>query len=487
MRPTVKFLDDSLIQQIIDEAKQLLCTLGVEIQNQQALQMLSDAGAEVDMDQKMVRFQEKLIDESIKSSPSAFRLHDTMGNETHHFKGNNVYFTPGSAALHVLDYDSGKIRKPDTNDYVRYVKVVSQLRYIASQSTAFIPADVHEKISDSYRLFLSLLYGEKPVVTGAFTIEAFEIMKNLQLAVRGSESALKEKPLAIFSCCPTSPLKWSEVTCQNVMDCARFSIPIELIAMPLAGFIAPVSLVGSLIQHTAETFSGIVLSQVSNPGTPVLYGGSPAIFDVRYETTPMGAIETMMIDCAYNEIGKFLGLPTQAYISLSDAKSLDAQAGMESGVGATLAVLAGINSISGPGMLDFESCQSLEKLVLDNELCGMSYRLIEGIQPREDFPARPIFEELLQEQHLLISEHTRQYLREEHFFPGRVIDRANRPRWMEEGSLTLGERAHQQVEKLLQSYQPPGISAETQKALVELMEAEANKYGQEKLPKRTQK
>ena len=484
MRPTVKFLNNTLVRQIIDEAKQLLCKLGVEIQNQQALQMLSDSGANVDITKNKVRFTDKLIEESVKSTPDSFKLYDTLGNETHHFEGYNVYFTPGSAALHILDHETQLIRKPTTTDYIHYVKLVSQLKNIASQSTAMIPEDVHEKISDSYRLFLSLLYGEKPVVTGAFTIDAFDIMKDLQLAVRGSASALREKPLSIFSCCPTSPLKWSEVTCQNVMDCARFSIPIELISMPLSGFIAPVSLVGSLIQHTAETLSGVVLSQLSNPGTPLLYGGSPAIFDVRYETTPMGAIETMMIDCAYNEIGKFLGLPTQAYISLSDAKSLDAQAGMESGVGATLAVLAGINNISGPGMIDFESCQSLEKLVLDNELCGMSYRLIAGIEPREDFPAQPIFEELLSEQHLLISEHTRRYLREEHFFPGAVIDRANRPRWMEEGSLSLGERAHAQVEKLLQSYQLPKLAPEVQKSLIDLMENEAKKYGQDRLPER---
>ena len=107
----------------------------------------------------------------------------------------------------------------------------------------------------------------------------------------------------------------------------------------------------------------------------MLYGGSPAVFDIRYETTPMGAIETMMTDCAYNEIGKYLNIPTQAYISLSDAKILDVQAGLESGMGATLAALSGINNISGPGMLDFESCQSLEKLIVDNEICGMAFRI----------------------------------------------------------------------------------------------------------------
>jgi trimethylamine--corrinoid protein Co-methyltransferase len=309
-------------------------------------------------------------------------------------------------------------------------------------------------------------------------------MKDLQLAVRGTEEALKAKPLTVFSCCPTAPLKWSDVTSQNVVDCARYFIPVEYISMPLAGFVAPVTLVGSLVQHTAETLSGVVISQLANPGTPVLYGGSPAIFDVRYETTPMGAIETMMIDCAYNEIGKYLGLPTQAYIGLSDAKQLDAQAGLESSIGATLAALAGINNISGPGMLDFESCLSLEKLVVDNEICGMSLRMIKGIEPKDDFPALPRFEELLEDQHLLISKHTRKYLKEEHYMPGPAIDRANRSRWQEEGGLTLGERAHREVERLISDFQPSSLSEDVQRDMAKLMEAEAGRYGMDRLPHR---
>jgi len=484
MRPKIKFLDENLIKRIVTEACDILSTLGVEIHNNEVLSMLSDHGAAVDKETLKVKLTEDIIEKALRTAPGSFKLYGLNGTETHDFSGDNVYFTPGSAALNILDNKTNQMRKPATEDYINYVKVISQLENIASQSTAFIPADVHEKISDSYRLFLSLLYGEKPVVTGTFTIEAFNIMKDLQLAVRGTEEALKEKPLTIFSCCPTSPLRWSDVTSQNVVDCANYGIPVEFISMPLSGFMAPVTLVGTLVQHTAETISGIVISQLTNPGAPMLYGGSPAIFDVRYETTPMGAIETMMIDCAYNEIGKYLGLPTQAYISLSDAKLLDAQAGLETGIGATLAALSGINNISGPGMLDFESCQSLEKLVLDNEICGMCLRLIEGIEPKEDFPALPIFQELLQEQHLLISKHTRKYLKDEHYIPNPVIDRANRARWKEEGALTLGERAHQEVEKLIESYQSTTLSKEIRKELIKLMEKEALRYGQEKLPER---
>ncbi|MBN1824706.1 MAG: trimethylamine methyltransferase family protein [Candidatus Eisenbacteria bacterium] len=484
MRPSVRFLTDELIDRILAEGRDILRELGVEIHNDAALELLAGHGARIDRKTKRAYIPDELVDRAVKSAPSGFRLFDTLGREALDLSGDRVHFTPGSAALNVLDHETGRIRRPDTADYIRYAKLVDGLANIASQSTAFIPADVDENVSDSYRLFLGLLHGVKPVVTGAFTIDAFGVMRDMQVAVRGSAEDLAAEPLTIFSCCPTSPLKWSDVTSQNVMDCARAMIPVEFISMPLSGFMAPVTLVGSLVEHTAETLSGLVLSQLARPGAPVLYGGSPAVFDLRYETTPMGAVETMMIDCAYNEIGKKLGLPTQAYIALSDAKRLDAQAGLETSMGATLAALAGINNVSGPGMLDFESCQSLEKLVVDNEICGMTLRMIRGIEPREDFPARPIFEELLREKHLLISDHTRKHLRDEITFPGPAIDRANRPRWLEEGGRTIRERAHDEVERLVAAWEPPALGDDVRRELVRLMEGEARRAGMDRLPPR---
>ncbi len=482
MRPSVRFLTDELIQKIIDEARPLLCQLGVEIHNDTVLSLLGDHGARIDQAKNHVWFTNDIIDKSLKSAPNSFKLYDTLGDEAVDLSGFNSNFTPGSTAINILDAQTNKIRRPLTADYVQYAKLMTAMNHIASQSTAMIPTDVHEKISDSYRLYLSLMFCEKPVVTGTFTIEAFHIMKDMQLVVRGSGEQLADKPLTVFSACPTSPLKWSDVTSQNLIDCAQWKIPVEYISMPLSGFMAPVTLVGSIIQHTAETLSGLAISQLASPGTPVLYGGSPAIFDIRYETTPMGAIGTMMIDCAYNEIGKHLNLPTQAYIGLSDAKQLDAQAGLESSMGATLAVLAGINNISGPGMLDFESCFSLEKLVLDNEICGMTLRMARGIEPKEDFPSQPLFEELLKEQHLLIADHTRRYLKEEIYFPGPSIDRANRSRWQEEGSTTLSERAHREVERILGDYKPVRLDEKTMAELTRLMESEARRYGMDGLP-----
>ena len=477
MRPTIRFLEDSLIEQIVAEAQGLLCEVGLAVENTAAVRLLADHGALIEQAGGRVHFTRDLIDRALATAPASFALYDSFSVQTHDLGGDRVHFTPGSSAIYFLDGDSGAMRRPTTEDYIQYAKIVGGLEHIAAQSTAFIPSDVPETISDSVRLYLSLLHCAKPVITGAFTKAGFEVMHRLLLAVRSTEQALRAKPLAVFTCAPTTPLAWSDLTAQNLLDCAAAGIPVEIVPMPLTGFTAPVTLVGTLVQHTAETLSGVVLAQLASPGAPVLYGGSPAAFDIRFETTPMGAAETMLLDCACNEIGKFLGLPTQAYVSLSDAKALDMQAGLETGMGATLAVLSGINSVSGPGMLDFENCSSLEKLVVDNEIAGLALRLGRGIEPRDDFPALERTRELLAEGHLLISEHSRRHLRSEHHFPGPTIQRANLARWQEEGSVTVGQAAQRQIQELLAGHQPPPLPGTARDDLFEVMRSAAEAAG----------
>jgi trimethylamine--corrinoid protein Co-methyltransferase len=309
-------------------------------------------------------------------------------------------------------------------------------------------------------------------------------MRDLLLAVRGTGQALVEKPLAIFTCCPTSPLKWTRDGAANLLDCARAAIPVEIVPVPLSGFMAPVTMIGTLIQHTAEVLSGVVLGQSARPGTPMIFGGCPAIFDIRYETAPMGAVESMMIACGAAEVGRRLGLPTQGYIGLSDAKTLDAQAGLETAMGSTVAALSVFDNVSGPGMLDFINCHSTAKLVVDHEICAMAGRLRRGMEPRDDFPSLARMRELLADGHLLIADHTRSHLREEIDFPGPVIDRAGRPRWIEEGSSTLAERAAAEVDRLVAEYIPSRLSDDAQCELIDRMTIAARKCGMDTLPDR---
>ena len=133
------------------------------------------------------------------------------------------------------------------------------------------------------------------------------------------------------------------------MDLARAHVPAELISMPLAGVASPVTLIGSIVQHAAESLAGVVLGQLAEPGSPIVWGGAPTIVDMRTGSTPMGAIETAMIDAGYAAVGKSLGLPVHAYLAATDAKVVDAQAGLETGMTALVGALAGIDMISGAG------------------------------------------------------------------------------------------------------------------------------------------
>jgi trimethylamine--corrinoid protein Co-methyltransferase len=166
---------------------------------------------------------------------------------------------------------------------------------------------------------------------------------------------------------------------------------------------------------------------------------------------------------------------------LSDSKAIDAQAGIETGMGAALAAVTGIDQVSGPGMLDFGACFSVAKLVLDDEICGMAARLRAGIGQPAD-PPIAVIEELLRDGHLLIAMSTRRQLRHEVFFTGGAIDRSNRPRWMQEGQQTLDRRVGGEIAALLRRYQAPALPAEVRRALTERMSHAARANGLPQLP-----
>lgn len=481
-RPKIEMLTAKNVKRIIGEALRTLQEVGVFVENEEAVDLLGSSGAKVSDDRKRVYIPEQLVEKCAKTVPEAYSLYDRAGNEAARIGGDNIMFDPGSAAIYVYDYAAKQIRKPDTRDVIDFVILSNALPAFKAQSTGVVPADLPEDLADRYRLFLALIYGTKPVVTGTFAKEAFATMLSFLTGVRGGAEALKEKPLAIFDCCPSPPLMWSDLTCQALMDCARNGVPAELVSMPLTGATSPVTLAGALVQHTAEDLSGIVIHQLAGPGAPINYGGSPACFDMRKGTTPMGAVETMMIDAAYGQIGKSFGFPVHAYMALSDAKSPDYQAGFESAMGATLAALAGINVISGPGMLNFESCQSLEKLVIDNEVCAMANRLVEGIAFRDEGLGFDILREFAESKTFLTSEHTRKYFREETYYPSDVVDRATHGEWENSGSLSAADRAHKRARALLNETQPALLDEALIDELEARMLADAKAYGMDRLP-----
>ncbi|MGY5880413.1 MAG: trimethylamine methyltransferase family protein [Candidatus Thorarchaeota archaeon] len=441
------YLTRDKIGEIHSITLKLLADTGVRISNEEGIGLLEESGCSISGD--IAKFSESIIEDSFKSVPSSFSLFSRDGKNSFSIGQDNVLINPGSSAAYFKDSKSGEIRKGTSKDILDLVHIVEHLEHIKAQSTALIPSDVHVDLSGIHRLYLTLKNSNKPIVTGAFLKEDFRVMREMLESVADGPDEHAKNPQAIFDCCPSSPLTWSDTGCQNLIDCAKASMPAQIVPSPLMGASSPITITGTIVQQNMEILSGIVIAQLVNPGTPLIYGGAIGSMDMRYGTPRYSSIEAIMTACMSTEIGKSYGIPTHAYLGTSESKIEDSQSGYETGLGFIMGILSRINVISGPGLLSQLNCQSLEKLVIDNEYCGSALRLI-----------RESDSMLVDDIHNLISsvgpggdylkqKHTQINYRKKHLFPSDVMCRLNLQSWIDDGQMTTIDRAKSIVDTLL--------------------------------------
>lgn len=472
-QPRLRLLSEEDIKLIHEKALYILENTGVKFESKEALDILKEKGAVVDYDKNVAKIKPQMVDDAVKKAPTGFKLYTREGELAADMSGNNIHFDPGSSLIKFMESDGKTVRSTRSEDLVRISRVNDALQNVHLQSTSVVCYDVPQLIGDSYRLYLCLKNSPKAVITGAFTVPGVRHMRDMLAAVVGGEDELAAKPRAVFDICPSPPLKWTNISAQNIIDCARFGVPQELISLPMPGAATPITLAGSIVVHTAETLSGLVLAQSVNPGTLVVYGGAPVQFDMRYGTTPFSAIEATMISAAYAQMGKYFGMPTHTYAALSDSKVIDIQAGIETGISGVIAQLAGINMISGVGALDLVNTFSLEKLVIDHEVCGTVLRLQKGIDCSPDSLAIDVIDELGPGGVYLDHEHTLERLRTESFMPSSVLDRHDRGGWEAEGKKDAFTRAQERVKEIEETHQPEPLDDEREaklnKVVLEIM------------------
>lgn len=372
-KPVFTFLSGEEAEQIHAAALHLLSGIGIYFEDKTVERILLEAGCEAKGGRILVC--EELVKEALLKTPKSFSIYDREGRLTATLGEGAKVFNPGSAAVKILDYGSTEPRMPSLSDLRSFVKLADALEYIRGQSTALVPSDVPVEVSDAVRLYVVLKYSSKPVITGAFTIENLPLMIEMLAAVRAD---YRERPLAIFDVCPSPPLSWSAITSRNLVDLARLGVPAEVVAMPGLGASAPATVYGALAQHHAEVLSAVVIAQLVSTGAKVIYGGSPTVIHPRSGSPMITAPEAVLVSLSYRDMARYLQLPCHTYMGLADAKAPNYQAGAEAAYTTVLAALAGFDIISGPGMLGYESIQSMEKLVLDNEVCGIALRLAKG-------------------------------------------------------------------------------------------------------------
>jgi len=462
MRPTLNIVSAELCARVLDEAKRILAETGMEIRGPTMRQRLLDHGLRTAADGVRILFPRETVDRAVATAPKSFTLYDRDGRPHAELGGNNVHYVPGSSGLKILDHRTGETRLSNSIDFIEYARLCDGLPHIAYLATAFSTnADIESQVSDAWRLYMLLTTSRKPVVSGAFTEHGVPRMAAMMALFRRDRADLAARPLSIFTITATGNFRYSEDSCQNLIDCVEAGIPVEIVPVTLMGLTAPVTLVGAAVFHAVDTLAGVVMAQVIKPGTAVLYGGAPAEFHMKEATSPMLGVQAMYLNLINAQVGKRLGLPTQAYMALSDSKVLDAQAGAETYGSALLAALAGINSVSGPGLLDYVLVFSLPKLVFDNEVCGQVLQLTRQLQVVDDLPAGELVQAELAASHMLTAPHTLAHWEQQLYLPGPVFDRKNRDAWQRGGQQDLWQRAIAEVDSRLAAYTP----LETDRAL----------------------
>jgi trimethylamine--corrinoid protein Co-methyltransferase len=484
--PKWQVLEESDITHIVERAYALLSNPGVTVRDKNALELMSDAGAKVDVKKNTVRISPDLIDDALKSVPKGFDVYDHSRKECYSLRDSNVYFETGGTPVYVHDFHvPTKQRFAVTQDLIHHIKVVNACNNISFHSSLFTTTDVPPQITDAYRLFVSLLFSTRPTILTAFTPSGYKVMRKLLWIVARGAERFSNKPSHIICANSVSPLGWSQMSTYNLINSARDNIPSMAVHIPFAGATAPVTLAGTMLEATAENLSGLVIHQAARSGARFIWGGGACNLNMRSATPTMASPEAILLDCGIIEIGKHFRLPTTSNLGRADGKRIDMQAGIESGLGITASLLAGANIVAGPGMLEFASTQSLEKLIIDNEICGFARRLSKGINVCPESLAEELIRTNKKEnKHFLTSKHTLRFFKEEFWEPSfNTIDQDGRS-GKEADASDIRERAHLKVKNILDldptkesSLEPACVDE-----LFEVMEAFARKEGMDKLP-----
>ncbi len=480
--PQFIVLSERDITKIIDEAMTVLEKTGLYVGSPRILQKISlHPGMKVSGDR--VRFLRSGIEGALKTAPSEIQVFRQDRIEPLHLSGDRVHFVADSVMPYIWDAKTQAIRDPFSKDLIEHIQVLNRCDCIDFQSGSLVLNDVAKPIASSYRYYLSLLHSPKPMFGGAFGLDDLRVIRDLLAVIAGGEKELERRPGAVIATNPSSPLGLTDIVAENLVYCAEQGLPAMLIPIPLAGGSSPVTLAGTLVQHTAENLGSLAVSQMVRSGAPVIFGGGPSIMDMRKGTACQASSEAVLMGAAIGQIAKRLNLPSATNTGRADSKVVDYQAGEESGVALVLMALAGLNMIRGPGSLEYANVVSKEKLLIDNEICGMAKRMTMGVDTSDEALATDVIaQRATSSDGYLSASHTLQWFRKEFFTPSNLIDRGTRREFEEKGGLDAYQRVVREVEKILASPPTWQPNAEKKKELDRIMLAHARKHGMDHLP-----
>jgi trimethylamine--corrinoid protein Co-methyltransferase len=444
-----KPLSEESVQKVHETAMRLIEEVGFQVNSETALTLFERAGAQVDRERRLVRLPRDKTIELINMAPSEVRL---CGQEDRHdilLGGSRVYAGTGGTALNIYEPDTGQRRLATLEDIRRIASLVDRLDNIHLLMLSTYPNELPVEQVDVNRFFAGLDNSTKHIMGGIYTAEGVKQVVRMAEILAGSAEALRERPIISMIACSMSPLKLDAHYGDLVVVIAESGIPLVCPAEPLCGATSPVTLAGNLVIQTVDSLMGVMLAQIVNPGTPVIFGSVATSTDLSNLGYLAGSIEMGLINAAGAQMAQFYNLPFYATGGMTDSKMIDAQSGYESALTSLLCALAGSNFIhDAAGLMEFAMTVCYEKLVIDNEILGMVMRAVEGIRVDDETLAFDLIKQVGPGGNFATARHTRHFMRTEHYLPT-LSDRDSRTDWESKGSKITWQRAGEIARQLI--------------------------------------
>ena len=450
-QPKLRVLSEDQKNALHSASLDVLQRTGISVQSEVTRKRLADAGCQIDADR--VKIPERLIEWSLSQCPKHVVLCDRDGNPAMALEGRNCYFGTGSDTPFVIDIDSGLHRSAVIEDIENVSRLTDALHNLDFLMCMGIASDVPAQISDLYHFRAMVSNTNKPIVFTAWNSSNLEAILRMAEAVAGSLENLIRNPFIALYSEPIAPLIHSQLGCEKLEVICRLGLPVVYTPGLITGASSPVSYAGAIVVANAEILSGLLITQLIHPGTPVIAGGGGMMtMDMHSMIASYGAPEFMLDWCSLREMGAYYGLPVFGFAGVSDAHIFDQQAGIEGALWVLLSALAGGNLIHDVGYLESGLTTSYEMIVAMDETIGLVRRFMQGVIVSDDTLALNTIASVGPGGHFLTERHTLDHFRE-NWRPD-VFCRSNRDNWEGAGASSLGDKALQKARKIISTHKP---------------------------------
>lgn len=464
--PRFRKLSDDQIERLHHASLEILDRTGVCLYEPEAVALLQKKGLQAE-DGNRVRIPPGLVEWALSIAPKRTVICDRNGRRVMPLERNNVFFGPGSDCPNVIDVRTGERRRGTLQDIVDATRVCDALPNIDFLMSFCIASDIPAEVSDRHQMRAMLMNSTKPIlfVTTEFPgcVDAIAMAE----AVAGGEEALRRNPICALYINVTSPLRHNQEALQKLLFMAEKGLPTTYTPVVLRGVNGPVTAAGAIALANAGELAGLVIAQLKREGTPViLTGGVNDMLDMR---TTVDAYADPNNRVMLVELAHRYGLPIFGLAGCSDSKVPDEQAAAEAAFSIILEALAGAGMAHDVGYLEGGMTNSIEQIVICDELIAYTKQFMKGLEVNEETLALDLIDELGPHGDWMGTDHTRRHYRED-WYP-RLFDRRPYDDWVAAGGKTLRQRARERALKILETHHPEPLPADVQRKIDEIVES----------------